>query len=88
MATNFKLWKLFLAAIYFHVLLEIATVSGTPTIINHAPFDPHKDATALHAAMKGIGADVSKIISIVTKRTQQQRLKIVEEYEKLFHKVN
>ncbi|ODM89610.1 Annexin B10, partial [Orchesella cincta] len=52
-----------------------------PTIVAHSPFDAASDATVLWSAMKGVGTNEGQIISLVTKRTLNQRMEIMSKYE-------
>uniref|UniRef100_UPI00358F74E9 annexin A2-like isoform X2 n=1 Tax=Myxine glutinosa TaxID=7769 RepID=UPI00358F74E9 len=51
-----------------------------------AGFKPETDAAELHAALLVKGCDESKIISILTKRSNSQRRQVAEAYQKAFSK--
>lgn len=53
-----------------------------------SPFDPRRDAEILRKAMKGFGTDEKAIISVLTKRTNAQRLEISNQFMAMYGKVN
>ncbi|CAL8079559.1 unnamed protein product [Orchesella dallaii] len=57
----------------------------TPTLLE-GPFDASADAQALRKAMKGFGTDETAIISVLSKRTGNQRLQIAQAFKSGFGK--
>uniref|UniRef100_F1MWQ2 Annexin n=2 Tax=Bos TaxID=9903 RepID=F1MWQ2_BOVIN len=53
------------------------------TIRDYAGFNPSVDAEAIRKAIRGIGTDEKTLISILTERTNAQRLLIAKEYQAL-----
>ncbi|KOB64821.1 Annexin, partial [Operophtera brumata] len=57
-----------------------------PTVVPANPFNPRDDADVLRKAMKGFGTDEKKIIQLLTKRSNEQRLRIAYEFKTLYGK--
>uniref|UniRef100_A0A8C4Q854 Annexin n=1 Tax=Eptatretus burgeri TaxID=7764 RepID=A0A8C4Q854_EPTBU len=55
-------------------------------VFQDAGFQPETDAAELHAALQVKGCDESKIISILTKRSNSQRRQVADAYQKAFSK--
>lgn len=58
-----------------------------PTVVPVNPFDPREDAAILRKAMKGFGTDEKAIIQVLTRRSNEQRLRIAFEFKTLYGKV-
>lgn len=58
-----------------------------PTVVPVNPFDPREDAAVLRKAMKGFGTDEKAIIQVLTRRSNEQRLRIAFEFKTLYGKV-
>ncbi|XP_034840111.1 annexin B9-like isoform X1 [Maniola hyperantus] len=57
-----------------------------PTVVPVNPFDPREDAAILRKAMKGFGTDEKAIIQVLTRRSNEQRLRIAFEFKTLYGK--
>lgn len=57
-----------------------------PTVVPANPFDPREDAAILRKAMKGFGTDEKSIIHVLSRRTNEQRLRIAFEFKTLYGK--
>ncbi|XP_028030382.1 annexin B9-like isoform X1 [Bombyx mandarina] len=57
-----------------------------PTVFPVNPFNPREDAGVLRKAMKGFGTDEKSIIQVLTKRSNEQRLRIALEFKTLYGK--
>ncbi|XP_021193743.3 annexin B9 isoform X1 [Helicoverpa armigera] len=57
-----------------------------PTVVPVSNFDPREDAAVLRKAMKGFGTDEKAIIQCLTRRTNEQRLRIAFEFKTLYGK--
>ncbi|CAK1556073.1 unnamed protein product [Leptosia nina] len=57
-----------------------------PTVVPVNPFDPREDAAVLRKAMKGFGTDEKAIIQVLTRRSNEQRLRIAFEFKTLYGK--
>ncbi|XP_026742564.1 annexin B9-like isoform X2 [Trichoplusia ni] len=57
-----------------------------PTVVPANPFDPREDAAVLRKAMKGFGTDEKSIIHVLSRRTNEQRLRIAFEFKTLYGK--
>ncbi|XP_045491046.1 annexin B9-like isoform X1 [Colias croceus] len=57
-----------------------------PTVVPVNPFDPREDAAVLRKAMKGFGTDEKSIIQVLTRRSNEQRLRIAFEFKTLYGK--
>ncbi|XP_047504842.1 annexin B9-like isoform X2 [Pieris napi] len=57
-----------------------------PTVVPVNPFDPRDDAAVLRKAMKGFGTDEKAIIQVLTRRSNEQRLRIAFEFKTLYGK--
>ncbi|XP_073944304.1 annexin B9-like isoform X1 [Choristoneura fumiferana] len=64
----------------------VQTVKSKPTVVPVNPFDPREDAAVLRKAMKGFGTDEKAIIQVVTRRSNEQRLRIAFEFKTLYGK--
>ncbi|XP_041977140.1 annexin B9-like isoform X2 [Aricia agestis] len=60
--------------------------TSKPTVVPVNPFDPRKDAEILRKAMKGFGTDEKAIIQVLTRRSNEQRLRIAFEFKTLYGK--
>ncbi|VUZ48274.1 unnamed protein product [Hymenolepis diminuta] len=60
--------------------------TGRPTVHPVANFNPGQDADDLRKAMRGLGTDEARIISILSKRTFEQRVQIATKYMASFGK--
>lgn len=56
------------------------------TVRNYADFQPSLDVEAIHKAIRGIGTDEKTLISILTERSNTQRLEIADDYQALYKK--
>ncbi|KAM3175727.1 hypothetical protein ACTXT7_007932 [Hymenolepis weldensis] len=61
-------------------------MAGLPTIRPHPSFNADNDAKELNQAMKGIGTDEKKIISVLANRSASQRKQIASRYLALYGK--
>lgn len=59
-----------------------------PTVKPVSPFNPQADAEILRKAMKGIGTDEKAIINVLTKRSNQQRVEIANNFKGMYGKVS
>ncbi|XP_065209150.1 annexin B9-like isoform X2 [Planococcus citri] len=59
---------------------------ATPTLVPIASFNPRSDAEILRKAMKGFGTDEKAIISVITKRSNSQRIEIANQFKALYGK--
>ncbi|VVC89718.1 unnamed protein product [Leptidea sinapis] len=57
-----------------------------PTVVPVNPFEPREDAAVLRKAMKGFGTDEKAIIQVLTRRSNEQRLRIAFEFKTLYGK--
>ncbi|XP_013139865.1 PREDICTED: annexin B9-like isoform X1 [Papilio polytes] len=62
------------------------TPKSKPTVVPVNPFDPREDAAILRKAMKGFGTDEKAIIQVLTRRSNEQRLRIAFEFKTLYGK--
>ncbi|KAJ0180351.1 hypothetical protein K1T71_003755 [Dendrolimus kikuchii] len=62
------------------------TPKSKPTVVPVNPFDPREDAAVLRKAMKGFGTDEKSIIQVLTRRSNEQRLRIAYEFKTLYGK--
>ncbi|CAB3251842.1 unnamed protein product [Arctia plantaginis] len=62
------------------------TPKSKPTVVPANPFDPREDAAVLRKAMKGFGTDEKAIIHVLSRRTNEQRLRIAFEFKTLYGK--
>lgn len=62
-------------------------LQSKPTVVPANPFDPRDDAAVLRKAMKGFGTDEKAIIHVLSRRTNEQRLRIAFEFKTLYGKV-
>ncbi|XP_059050084.1 annexin B9-like isoform X1 [Achroia grisella] len=62
------------------------TPKSKPTVVPVNPFDPREDAAVLRKAMKGFGTDEKAIIQVLTRRSNEQRLRIAFEFKTLYGK--
>ncbi|XP_059050085.1 annexin B9-like isoform X2 [Achroia grisella] len=60
--------------------------TSKPTVVPVNPFDPREDAAVLRKAMKGFGTDEKAIIQVLTRRSNEQRLRIAFEFKTLYGK--
>ncbi|XP_038215226.1 annexin B9-like isoform X2 [Zerene cesonia] len=60
--------------------------TSKPTVVPVNPFDPREDAAVLRKAMKGFGTDEKSIIQVLTRRSNEQRLRIAFEFKTLYGK--
>ncbi|KAM3172397.1 hypothetical protein ACTXT7_014624 [Hymenolepis weldensis] len=60
--------------------------TGRPTVHPAGNFNPGQDADDLRKAMRGLGTDEARIISILSKRTFEQRVQIATKYMASFGK--
>ncbi|XP_026494802.1 annexin B9-like isoform X2 [Vanessa tameamea] len=60
--------------------------TSKPTVVPVNPFDPREDAAILRKAMKGFGTDEKSIIQVLTRRSNEQRLRIAFEFKTLYGK--
>lgn len=63
-------------------------LQSKPTVVPVNPFDPRDDAAVLRKAMKGFGTDEKSIIQVLTRRSNEQRLRIAFEFKTLYGKVS
>ncbi|KAM3963448.1 annexin B13 [Aphomia sociella] len=63
-----------------------STPKSKPTVVPVNPFDPREDAAVLRKAMKGFGTDEKAIIQVLTRRSNEQRLRIAFEFKTLYGK--
>lgn len=63
------------------------SLDAVPTVYPASPFDPQADALLLRKAMKGIGTNERKIITVLCCRTRDQRVAISQAYQSTFGKV-
>ncbi|XP_063531217.1 annexin B9-like isoform X1 [Cydia strobilella] len=65
---------------------SVPTPKSKPTVVPVNPFDPREDAAVLRKAMKGFGTDEKAIIQVLTRRSNEQRLRIAFEFKTLYGK--
>ncbi|CAG9783569.1 unnamed protein product [Diatraea saccharalis] len=65
---------------------EPSTPKSKPTVVPANPFDPREDAAVLRKAMKGFGTNEKAIIQVLTRRSNEQRLRIAFEFKTLYGK--
>lgn len=70
------------------VLTVLFYLQSKPTVVPVNPFDPRDDAAVLRKAMKGFGTDEKSIIQVLTRRSNEQRLRIAFEFKTLYGKVS
>ncbi|XP_049823666.1 annexin B9 isoform X1 [Aethina tumida] len=58
----------------------------TPTVEPYVDFNDEEDAKALKQAFKGFGSDEEAIIDIITRRSNDQRLKIAQRFKTMYGK--
>lgn len=58
-----------------------------PTVEPYVDFNDEEDAKALKQAFKGFGSDEEAIIDIITRRSNDQRLKIAQRFKTMYGKV-
>ncbi|KAG8579530.1 hypothetical protein GDO81_010929 [Engystomops pustulosus] len=56
------------------------------SVKDYPNFDASKDAEALYQAMKGWGSDKETILDLVTTRSNQQRMQVIQAYKSLYGK--
>ncbi|CAG4908117.1 unnamed protein product [Colias eurytheme] len=64
----------------------VSQPKSKPTVVPVNPFDPREDAAVLRKAMKGFGTDEKSIIQVLTRRSNEQRLRIAFEFKTLYGK--
>ncbi|KAM9312732.1 annexin A6 [Gastrophryne carolinensis] len=56
------------------------------SVKDYPDFDASQDAEALYKAMKGFGSDKQSILDLITARSNQQRIQIIQAYKSLYGK--
>lgn len=56
------------------------------SIKDYPDFDASQDAETLYKAMKGFGSDKQAILDLITSRSNQQRIQIIQDYKSLYGK--
>ncbi|XP_073505916.1 annexin A6 isoform X1 [Phyllobates terribilis] len=56
------------------------------SVKDYPDFDASQDAEALYKAMKGFGSDKPAILDLITARSNQQRIQIIQAYKSLYGK--
>ncbi|KAM4039105.1 annexin A6 [Anomaloglossus baeobatrachus] len=56
------------------------------SVKDYPDFDASQDAEALYKAMKGFGSDKQAILDLLTARSNQQRIQIIQAYKSLYGK--
>ncbi|XP_069825225.1 annexin A6 isoform X2 [Dendropsophus ebraccatus] len=56
------------------------------SVKDYPDFDASQDAEALYKAMKGFGSDKEAILDLITSRSNQQRIEIIQAYKSLYGK--
>ena len=59
-----------------------------PTLVPEPKFDVDKDCETLMKAMKGLGTDEDSLTKVLTRRSFNQRLQIMNQYKKKYEKVS